>query len=151
MVQVGIETVVAQQLLMGTLLHQASLLQHVDIIGHLHGRKAVADQHGAPSTHQLAKLVKQFGFRLWVECAARFIEHDNAGLAKKCAGDGDFLPLADAVIVPAGEGGAQQTVVAVRQAWMNASAPAAWAARVISAASAARGVAQGDFSRAVKK
>ena len=68
-VETRVASVLRQQRGMGAMLHDAPVFQHVNAIGHLHRRKAVADEDRATPVEQGAEFVEQLRLGQRIELA----------------------------------------------------------------------------------
>jgi len=99
----------------GAAFDDASMLQHINAVSHPDGGKAMTDQDGCSTGHQLAKTLEDLIFRLGVHRACRFVKHDDLCIAHEGAGQGHFLPLANAQLLPVLEPLSQNRIIAMRQ------------------------------------
>ena len=101
------------QFVVGAVADQAAIFHEQDLVGAADLREAVGDQQrGAPfedTTHGALDLI----FGVAVDRAGRVVEHQDAWIAEKGAGDGDALTLATGEHHPAF---ADDGVVALRKA-----------------------------------
>src|SRR6266545_6510033 len=100
-VESAVQTVRRQQVTVASALHDATLRQHDDEIGVLHGREPVGDHEDGAVRHQpLDRLLHQpLGLR--VERAGGLVEYQDRRIAQQGARDRDALPLPAAEPGPA--------------------------------------------------
>ena len=111
-VDLAVETALAQQLVVPAALDDAAALQHQDLVGRLHGAQPLGDDEGRAALHELRQRLLDQVLRLRVHARGGVVEDEDARVQEQRARDGHALLLA------AGEGDAALAdpgVVAVRE------------------------------------
>ena len=75
------------------LLDDPPLVQDENAVGPLHGRQAVGDQDGGPSSHQPVQRLLHQHLRLRIQGRGRFVQDQEPGIFQERPGDGESLPL----------------------------------------------------------
>ena len=87
---------------MGTLLHDASLLQHQNLVRTDHSRQTVGNHDNGAATGQLGKRLLDQRLVLRVSKGGGFIENHDGRILQDGPGQGDALLLAARKISPFG-------------------------------------------------
>ncbi len=78
---------------MGSLLDDASVLQHRDPIGGANAREPVGDEQYSPPLHQVPNRLVDHALGLSIERRGGLVEDQHARVAQDGARDGDALAL----------------------------------------------------------
>ncbi len=91
MPQLGVTSILGQQLIMGAALHDLARFQHDDLVGIGHGAQAVGDgDHGAPLARAVQRILN-FVFRFTVQRRCRLVQQQDGRVFQQGARNADAL------------------------------------------------------------
>ena len=82
-----------EQLVVSTPFHDASFMEHADLIGIADGGETVGDGHGGAGLHQPFKSILHQTLALGVECRGGLVEDEDGWVLQDGTGDGDALAM----------------------------------------------------------
>src|SRR3989344_6934132 len=100
---------------MVTLFYNSSLIKNQDAVGIADGGETVRDNDDSFILLQLLHPLEDFVLGLGVDGTGRLVQNQNRGVAVKCSGESQFLPLAAGQIDTAVKHLADRLVIFTRQ------------------------------------
>src|SRR5580658_6348167 len=92
-IEIVIATVQSIKFFVGAAFDNPSLFDDQDLIGSADGGKAMRDDEGGSSLHQVGKTLLDKLLRLGVKTRSSFVKNEDARLRQNCAGDRNPLAL----------------------------------------------------------
>src|SRR5664280_945034 len=92
-VEVGVESVLCEQLLMGALFNDRTVVHDKDVVCVSDGRETVGDDEAGPAGHQLCHCFLDAYFRSGIDTACSFIENQDGRVCQDHTCDGQQLLL----------------------------------------------------------
>ena len=92
--QSGVDATALDEVGVGSLLHQATGIEHEHQIGELGGRQSVGDAHDRATFRETGERDRQGLFGLGVDGTRRLVEHQDAGFGELCPSQGHELSFA---------------------------------------------------------
>ena len=92
-VQVGVESVLCEQLLVGALLNDRTVVHDQDMVRVSDGRETVGDDEAGPASHQASHGLLNENFGPCIDTACSFIENQDSWIREDHTGDGQQLFL----------------------------------------------------------
>ena len=111
-VKIGVDAVVCEEGVVGSVFGDAAVVEDHDDIGILDGGQAVRDDEHRAALHQLIHAALDDGLGACVDGRGRLVEDQHGGVAEKDARDGEQLSLADRDVLGIA---VERGVVAARQ------------------------------------
>src|SRR5664280_2324114 len=92
-IEIRIESVLCEQLLMGALFNDRTMVHDKDVVRISDGRETMSDDEAGPASHQLCHCFLDTYFRSGIDAACSFIENQNGWICQDHTSDGQQLLL----------------------------------------------------------
>ena len=89
-----IKTVICNQIFVGSLFYDATVLHDENLVGVPDGRETMGDDQRSPAAHQVRERILNQPLAFGVECGCGFVEDQDRRILEHGPRDGDALPLA---------------------------------------------------------